>query len=332
MMNNIVDDIKNNSKLTKYCQFSCLDGYLDYIYSELYHVVNFELLFIDRYLGMRRTDEVLESNSNLLKLFLYKNGLIEFCRVKPESLREIFNETAAAGHKMLVDTQFIYPDEKERFSYYSYILIDEMKEDFIVVTKLANIDPKLQSKESLDYLSQVLDIQDGTVGVYKVKNSELISSIGQNNPNKIITEIVKLLEVNKDYFNKLFEQQNQIDMVIKDTITHHRHKVDEYIANGIPRNIYPQFIRQIQEQVNPILECIQAMHRCNIHLDSETEEIKSFMVNEINKASNSILIFCLKNNSKKYFEEYLKHMELLDIYYNKFKMGFHNFVMENIKA
>lgn len=330
-MNDTIGRVLDNEEIQEYLEYICIDGYMYYIYKEKFGIQNMELFFLDRYLGFeQREDDLVTHYSNGLENFLRNQGIMEHVTIAPEEFLYFYrNEVLPNNYQILIDTYFTYPDETAPFKYYSFILVNEVKEDKIVVTKIANIDPKVRIELTEEEFKDILDLHDGKISIYVYKCSSIFNQI-QNVPGpERLRMTASLMGIDKESLEKVYTEKSQKDTIIHDILSEHQANLESYLQNGVERKKYSNFIRKISEAIKPSLVCLEQAESLGMDLGEDLKREKENVETALYKASNNILAFLFRKKEK-LFDNYCEQMKNLDIHYKKYIEEYHKFIMKSI--
>lgn len=326
-MNRTINKLIDNDILQDYLDFICFDGYLSYIYREEYSYQNFELLFSDRYLGFTYEDDIMVYKSDCLKEFINKNGILVKVELKEKDLKKLYDENLKAnGFKAIINTCFTYPDESSSFSYYSFILINDILENEVKVTKIANIDPNVNVTMTKEDFHNILDIYNDNIALYICKPSEYFEKLSMISSKEDLKEILNLCGISRVQLNRKYDQQKDSESTILQIANIHKSKLNDYLKDGVTRSEYSTFVRKISEALTPSLRCLLKMKELNISISEELNSARNNLESTLFKVSNNILSFFLRTEQN-FFDRYYDQMINLDTVYQKYQEEYHKLMM-----
>lgn len=325
----IMENIKVKDDYDEYKEYMCFERCIYYIYKNKFNIKDFELLFVDRYLGFTWSELSGWMNiSDGMSKFLYNSNLIESKTIMLEDFEDFFVKHVKPNNYGVIATgTFLYQDKKATFPYSTYFIIEDLKDNMAVTTKLSNVKQEISNGETINNLKRYLEIKNGQIDLLIVKDPKILNEVGKLKCNKKIKTMLSLFEKDSNKLNSLFEDAILIDP-IAEVFSYHNKNLNKYLRDGVSRNNYSNFARRIGEMIYPSIRFLDYIER---FIDNDNLIIcRNNLNSRIQMTQNTIMIFFHKNEVR-YFEQYLGNMQLLGKTYKEYRINYNNQIMKQLE-
>lgn len=321
-LNNIVDE-----KIYK--EFMCFDRVVYYILKNCFHINNMELLFIDRYMGFYQKDGEWLNVLDGMSKFIRNSGIVKELKISIDEISNYFiNNINNTNNKVVTTAKFFYPDDKNPYPYYSYLIIEKCYTEYAVLTKLSNVDQKICFKESMENLYDILD-QKQTIEILVFDENLAKEYIPSGKVEHEVRGILlNCFMYKKGDLIKTFNESNNNTII--DNANYHLLKKDEYIANGVKRSEYSSFARRIHEMIFASFRCYEYLKLQKVSLPSKLEYIKNELEAHMTYANRHILTF-IWTKELDVFDLYYAEMLLVDNLEKEYRKEFQNVVISYLE-
>ena len=298
-LNNIIDD-----KIYK--EFMCYDRVVYYILKNCFNIRNMELLFIDRYMGFYQKNGEWINILDGMSRFLKDSGIVKELEIDINELSNFFSKNINnTNNKVVTIAKFYYPDDKNPYPYYSYLIIEKCYKEYAVLTKLSNVDQKICFNESIKNLYDILD-QKPAIKIFVFNESIAKKCIPSGKIELEVKEVLKnCFMYKKEQLTEIFNESSDNTTIINNANTH-LHKRDEYVANGVKRSEYSSFARRIHEMLFASFQCYEYLKLRKANIPDNLDNIKNKLEEHMTYANRHILTFI-----------WTKEIDIFDLYYNE---------------
>jgi len=313
-----------------YKEFMCYDRVNYYILKDCFGIEDMELLFLDRYMGFYQNQDMSWSNHlDGMSDYIFKSGITECSKIKTEALLDYFEHYIKPGDKVVTVAQFFYPDKVAPYPYHSYLIIEKFTKDNIIMTKLSNVDQKIQYKDTYDHFIELIENKD-EIELYHYRREVAIEKLGDKGQiNSFQKILINNFGYSVEFLNKKYNEIIGCKNCILENANYHKERLDHYLFNGIHRNEYSSFVRRIHELLYASFQALVSLQEHGEHVSIELMKIQKELENSIDVANRHILAFIWTKEIdvfNKYYEECLNTARL----YDNYRMLFHDKIVKGV--
>ncbi|WP_017414122.1 hypothetical protein [Clostridium tunisiense] len=315
-----------------YKEFMCFDRTIYYLLKNWCSMKDIELFFLDRYIGFNN-DEKNGWTSSLdgLKNMLFNKGIIEVINIPISRMKDyISDDLSKDNFRVIAYAKFLYPDKDKPFPYTSYVVVEGYEDEYVILTKLSNVEQKIRYKEHEKNLEDILVHENGEVTLLVFRNSPIFEHIESLSCKDKIKYVLKdVFQYSEKFLDEKLNEIESGESAILNNLEFHKLRLEQYITEGVHRKNYSSFARRINEMIFPSFRCYNILKKEGLIINDELEVVKNKLENDLSLANKYALSF-IWTKDKTYFTQYVEKMEEANEDYLLYRRKFHNQVKHHI--